>query len=199
MRTRNLIVCLLAAAALLAWTASASDGLRPVSEFASIADEAERSAALFAEAGKVLQHPRCVNCHPSGDSPLQGEDGSLHEPPVDRGIGGLGVVGMQCWTCHQDANFDPGRVPGAHHWALAPRKAAWEGLSLAEICEQVKDPRRNGARDLDEIAEHMTEDALVAWGWEPGADREPAPGTHEAFGELIRAWIDTGAACPPAD
>jgi hypothetical protein len=200
MRIRNLILPMSAAAVLaLLVLPAVSEDLRPASEFASIADEAERSAALFVEAGKVLQHPRCVNCHPSGDSPLQGENGSLHEPPVRRGLGGLGVVGMQCMTCHQDANFDPGRVPGAHPWALAPRKMAWEGLSLAEICAQVKDPQRNGARDLDALARHMAEDELVGWGWEPGADREPAPGSQEAFGELIRAWIDTGAVCPPAE
>ncbi|MEE8525881.1 MAG: Isoquinoline 1-oxidoreductase subunit [Thermoanaerobaculia bacterium] len=201
MKTWNLIPSMLAAIAVLACLAlpGVSDGLRPVSDYEWIADETERSAALFTEAGRVLQHPRCVNCHPAGDSPLQGEDGSLHEPPARRGMGGLGVVGMQCMTCHQDANFDPGRVPGAPHWLLAPRRMAWKGLSLAEICEQIKDPERNGHRTLDEIVEHLTEDALVGWGWQPGAGREPAPGTQEAFGELIRAWVETGAACPSSD
>jgi hypothetical protein len=33
--------------------------LRPPSAFAGIGDPAARSAALFIEAGKVLQHPRC--------------------------------------------------------------------------------------------------------------------------------------------
>ena len=33
-------------------------GLAPVETFSSIEDPAHRSAALFAEAGKVLQHPR---------------------------------------------------------------------------------------------------------------------------------------------
>ena len=39
--------------------------LKPASEFGGIADTKERSLALFAEAGKVIQHPRCVNCHPA--------------------------------------------------------------------------------------------------------------------------------------
>ena len=39
-------------------------------------------------------------------------------------------------------------------------------------------------------------DELVAWGWAPGADREPAPGTQEAFGALVAAWVETGAECP---
>jgi hypothetical protein len=29
-----------------------------------------------------------------------------------------------------------------------------------------------------------------------GSGRKPAPGTQKAFGELIAAWIETGAACP---
>lgn len=170
--------------------------LRPLSVFESITDPAQRSAAIFLEVGKVLQHPRCVNCHPAGDHPLQGESGAIHEPPARRGIAGAGVPGMRCKTCHLDANFDPGRVPGAPHWVLAPRRMAWEGLSLAEICDQIKDPERNGRRTLDEIVEHMSEDALVGWAWSPGAAREPVPGTRKAFAELVAAWAESGAECP---
>ena len=170
--------------------------LRSPKEFASIADKGERSAALFAEAAKVLTHPRCINCHPAGDQPLQQSSDRLHEPPVRRGRGGLGTVGMRCRTCHTTANFDPGRVPGAPQWRLAPLAMGWEGLALGELCEQIKDPERNGGRTLEEIEEHMSEDALVGWGWSPGSDREPVPGTQEEFGELIRAWIRTGAVCP---
>ena len=172
------------------------EGLRPASDFAGIADEGERSRALFTEAGKVLLHPRCINCHPAGDRPLQGEDGRPHEPPAVRGLGGTGLAGMRCRACHMRENFDPGGVPGAEQWVLAPRKMAWEGFSLAEICAQVQDPRRNGGRTLEEIVEHMSEDHLVAWGWHPGVGREPAPGNQRLFGELIAAWVETGAACP---
>jgi hypothetical protein len=189
-------VALLARAAASETSDPAADDLRPPSAFASIADEDERSAALFTEASRVLLHPRCVSCHPAGDRPLAGENSAAHEPPASRGRGGRGVTGMHCGTCHLDENFDPGRVPGAPHWALAPRSMAWEGLSPREVCEQVKDPARNGRRPLDVVVEHFTDDALVAWGWTPGADREPAPGTQEQLGELIRAWVESGAVCP---
>ncbi len=170
--------------------------LRPVTSFESIADEGERSKALFVEAGKVLTHPRCINCHPAGDAPLQGDTGVAHEPPVRRGAGGMGAIGMRCNTCHMKENFDPGRVPGDSHWRLAPRKMAWEGLTLGEICAQVKDPERNGNRTLKEIVKHMAEDSLVGWAWTPGPGRQPAPGSWQGFGELIQAWAETGAACP---
>ena len=169
--------------------------LRSPAAFASIQDSASRSAALFVEAGKVFQHPRCLNCHPDGDRPSQGI-GYPHQPPVQRGADGLGVTAMRCATCHQAANFDPGHVPGNPKWRLAPASMAWQGRSLADICAQVKDPARNGGHSLAEIVEHATRDPLVGWAWTPGADREPAPGTQATFGALVKAWVASGAACP---
>jgi hypothetical protein len=125
-----------------------SERLAPPESFASISDPAKRSVALFTELGKVLTHPRCVNCHPAGDRPRQGDEGRLHQPPVDRGADGHGLAAMRCPICHQQANFEPGRVPGHPEWHLAPREMAWEGKTLAEICVQIKDPKRNGNRSL---------------------------------------------------
>lgn len=164
--------------------------------FAKIRNKTKRSQALFTEASKVLMSPRCINCHPDGDRPLQGEDGRLHEPPVSRGADGFGVVGMKCQTCHQEANFDPGRIPGAKNWHLAPRSMAWQGKSAADICAQIKDPKRNGNRTLADISKHMSHDHLVEWAWHPGADRKPPPGDQKTFSALIDAWVKTGAACP---
>jgi hypothetical protein len=69
-------------------------------------------------------------------------------------------------------------------------------LPLAAICEQIKDPARNGSRTLGQLHEHMAEDGLVGWGWQPGTGRTPAPGSQKELGELVQAWIDTGAHCP---
>src|SRR5215470_7358318 len=104
--------------------------LKPATEFSSIKDRSERSVALFNEAGKVLQSPRCLNCHPAGDRPTQGEDKHPHQPLVVRGLGGFGATGMHCATCHGPENFDPGRVPGHPLWHLAPIEMAWQGKSL---------------------------------------------------------------------
>lgn len=162
----------------------------------AIADRGERSRALFVEAARVLTHPRCINCHPSGDIPHQGMEMALHYPPVVRGPKNHGVVGMECGSCHQDRNQPLTRVPGAPKWHLAPIEMAWVGKSVAHICNQMKDPERNGRKTLAQIVEHNAHDELVAWGWNPGADREPAPGTQEQLGALVAAWVDTGAECP---
>jgi hypothetical protein len=182
--------------ALSAGDAPSGKSLKPASSFASITDQKERSVALFVEAGKVIQHPRCVNCHPAGNRPAQGENSHPHQPLVVRGEDNLGAIGMRCTTCHGPANFDPGRIPGHPQWHVAPIEMAWAGKSLAYICEQIKDPKRNGGKSMDQLIEHMAHDSLVGWGWNPGVGREPAPGTQAEFGELIKAWAESGAACP---
>lgn len=174
----------------------AAGQLRSVEAFASINDPEARSRALFTEAARVLMHPRCVNCHPQGDTPHQGMELAFHDPPVVRGPEDNGVPGNECQTCHQDRNQDLTRVPGAPSWHLAPIQMAWVGKTAGYICNQLKDPARNGGKTLAQIVEHNAHDKLVAWGWNPGHGREPAPGTQEQFGKLVAAWVETGAACP---
>ena len=151
---------------------------------------------MFAEAGKVIQSPRCQNCHPVGQRPSQGDDMHPHLPLVVRGAEDHGAIAMRCATCHQAANFAPAGVPGAPNWHIAPQEMAWQGKSLGQICEQIKDPARNGKRNLAQLHDHMAHDPLVGWGWHPGGTRTPAPGTQAEFGALVAAWIQTGAACP---
>jgi cytochrome c5 len=173
-----------------------SERLAAPESFASISNTDARSAAIFTELGKVLTHPRCVNCHPAGDSPRQGDERRLHQPPVTRGADGHGIETMRCPVCHQNANFEPGRVPGNPAWHLAPREMAWEGKTLAEICAQIKDPARNGGRKPEDLIHHIGDDSLVGWAWAPGFGRQPAPGTQNEAGALVEAWVKTGAACP---
>jgi hypothetical protein len=164
--------------------------------FDSITDIGTRSAAMFTELGKVLTHPRCLNCHPAGDRPRQTDEHRLHQPPVERGVDGHGTEVMRCSICHQNANFDPGRVPGHPEWHLAPREMAWEGKSIGEICAQIKDPARNGGRKPEDLIHHIGEDTLVGWAWAPGFGRAPAPGTQKEAGALVEGWVRSGAICP---
>lgn len=181
--------------------ATSAPGLKDVSEFDGIKDQRKRSVALFEEAGKVLQHPRCLNCHPVERAPTQGDDLHPHVPEVAGGADNHGLPGMPCNSCHGKANSmtlgDTVRtIPGDAHWALAPASMAWQGKSLGQICEQLKDLKRNGDRDLAKISHHMGTDTLVGWAWNPGSGRTPAPGTQKQFGALVDAWIASGAACP---
>jgi hypothetical protein len=174
----------------------ARGALRPVATFAAIEDPAQRSQALFGEISRVLLHPRCLNCHVDGDSPAQGAMLAIHDPPVTRGPEDRGIVGMECTTCHQDRNLELSRVPGAPDWRLPPRNMAWVGKTTSELCAQLKDPARNGKRELAAIVEHSRKDPLVAWGWHPGFEREAPPGSQAEFGDLVEAWVASGASCP---
>src|SRR6266404_5354274 len=70
--------------------------------------DANASRAAFLQIYRVLTSPRCQNCHPAGDAPLQGDDSHVHLQNVTRGKDGRGVYGMRCDTCHQ-SNESSGR------------------------------------------------------------------------------------------
>jgi hypothetical protein len=161
-------------------------------------DTAKREDSLraFARIAEVLRHPRCMNCHPSGDVPRQTDDRHPHRMLVARGSDDRGTPAMRCSTCHQTVNTADGRVPGAPHWHLAPRSMGWEGLSDGRLCQALKDRARNGNRSVATLIQHMTSDALVQWAWNPGARATPPLSQHD-FHEAVRQWAATGAACPP--
>src|ERR1700687_5987736 len=141
-----------------------AEDLRGPETFSSISNQSERSRALFVEAGRVLQHPRCLNCHPVGERPTQGNDRHPHSPLVVRGPDDKGAVGLRCTTCHQNANYEPSRVPGHPLWHVAPKAMAWQTKSLGQICEQIKDPRRNGGKTLAGIHADVGYDLLGGQG-----------------------------------
>lgn len=176
-------------------------GLQASTAIAQDARLQAQSDKLFADIHRVLVHPRCLNCHPSGDSPRQGLQARLHAPPVTRGPDNKGVAGMQCAACHQGANFRASGVPGAPNWHLAPASMGWENLSQGELCRAMLDKRRNGNKDVAAIVHHLTRDELVAWGWAPGVDadgkaREPVPMLRAEFDRIVNAWAKLGARCP---
>jgi hypothetical protein len=157
------------------------------------------NGALFTDFVSVLRHPRCMNCHSNGDFPRQGDDGHPHIMNVRRGPDGHGVTAEKCSTCHQDHNLAGEHMPpGAPNWGLPPSAMPmiWQGLSDAQICRAIKDPKQNKNRNLDQLVEHLTEDKLVAWGWNPGEGRTPVPMSHEEFSARVKKWGAAGAPCP---
>jgi hypothetical protein len=156
------------------------------------------AAPEFTRIAQVLKSPRCLNCHPAGNSPHQGDEARVHDFRVMRGPDNKGAPGLNCSTCHQENNQESSGVPGASHWQLAPRSMAWEGLSDAELCRALLDRSRNGGRSVDDLMHHMVDDALVKWAWDPGAHRAVPPMPREEFLDLVRAWAAKGGACPRA-
>ena len=161
--------------------------------------DAAAAQAAFNRAWTVFDSPRCRNCHPSGDAPLQGDDGHVHIQDVKRGTDGKGVYGMKCSTCHQLTNLPGANMPpGNPNWHLPPAdmKMVIQGETAGQFCRQLKDPAKNGHRTLAQIIEHVSSDALVGWGWDPGDGRTLPPLSRPEFVAAMKAWVDNGAACP---
>jgi cytochrome c5 len=161
--------------------------------------DAAAAQAAFNRAWTVFDSPRCRNCHPSGDAPLQGDDGHVHIQDVKRGPDGKGVYGMKCSTCHQAANLPGDNMPpGNPKWSLPPAnmKMVIQGETAGQFCRQLKDPAKNGHRTLAQIIEHVSSDELVGWGWNPGDGRTLPPLSRSEFAAAMKIWVDNGAACP---
>jgi hypothetical protein len=166
---------------------------------ARIGDDAAASRTAFLEAYKVLMHPRCMNCHPAGDAPLQGDDSHVHAQNVQRGPDGKGKYALKCANCHQLANL-PGlnMPPGNPNWHLPPpeMKMVFQGKSPRELARQLKDRKLNGNKSPEEIMQHIAKDKLVISCWNPGDGRTKPPIPHDEFVRKMREWVDRGAAEP---
>jgi hypothetical protein len=158
------------------------------------------SRAAFLAAYPVFMHPRCLNCHPAGDVPLQGEDSHPHLQNVKRGPDGKGLYAAKCKNCHQDKNLPGENMPPGHpEWHLPPTnmRMVFEGKSAAQLARQLKDPKQNGGKTLDDIVYHVTYDSLVIEsGWNPAQGKSKPPLSHAEFAKKMREWVDKGAAVP---
>ena len=147
----------------------------------------------------VLQHPRCLNCHPAGNAPLQGEDSHVHTQGILRGTDGEGLFGQRCSACHMTRNTPGDHMPpGAPRWQLpsTAEPLVFEGRDSGELCRQLRDPAHNGGRTPAQLLEHMANDPLVRWGWRPGEGRSPVSVPREVFVEAVRLWVEGGCDCP---
>lgn len=166
------------------------------------AANADEGLAAWGKIYEVFSHPRCANCHvpednrPRWSGPSYGKT-SFHGMNVNADDSRIGVESIMCGTCHAHHNSKaPHGPPGAEVWMLAPLTMDWWQKSSAYVCQQIKDPKRNGGRTLSEVAHHIRHDKLVQWGWAPGLGREPAPYSAEELGVFFDQWDKAGAPCP---
>ena len=158
-----------------------------------------RARELFVSIVPVLKHPRCLNCHATGDFPRQGDNSRVHDQNVRRGPDGHGKFGQKCNACHQEQNVAGLNMPpGAPNWHLPPPNMPmiWEGRAPGQICRQMKDPKQNNGKTVAQIVEHVTSDKLVLWGWDPGEGRTIPAMAHAEFARRFQEWERLGAACP---
>jgi len=156
------------------------------------------SVAAFMKVYTVLMSPRCMNCHPAGDIPLQGDDGHLHTMSPKRGKDGHGLYAMKCNNCHQPTNT-PGlnTPPGNPKWALPPSemKMVFQGKTARELALQIRDYNRNGHKNKQQLLAHAR-DTLVKAGWHMGEGRAAPPLSYSAFVKAWDTWIEKGLYAP---
>ena len=169
----------------------------------------EQGLQAWSRVYEVASHPRCANCHtgasdkPMWSGPSYGTT-RAHGMNIRAGNSRIGAETLLCSTCHTTlvtTGTDDNRVPHAAPrvaapWMLAPVDAHWFGKSSVEICEQLRDPERNGGRTDIEIAEHLNHDVILHWAWNPGGGRESAPYSLQEHVNDILAWGAAGFPCP---
>ena len=174
------------------------DSGQPAEQNAPEAEGLEAWSKIY----QLVSHPRCANCHVADGTPMWSGPHYGKTIPHAMYVGGdpellLGNPGMMCTTCHMAENSAKLHgPPGNEVWHLPPKEMVWWNKSSAEICAQLKDPARNGDRTLEEIAEHIANDSLVAWGWAPGPGRQPAPFSAQEAANFVTSWSAQGAPCP---
>jgi hypothetical protein len=167
-------------------------------KYEAAARDSVESVQAFASVYKVLMSPRCMNCHPAGDIPLQGDDSHIHTMFPKRGKDGKGLYALKCSNCHQPANV-PGihTPPGNPKWALPPAdmKMVFQGKTARQLALQIMDYNRNGHKNKEKLLEHAT-DTLVKAGWQMGEGRKPPPLSYQEFVAAWNKWIEKGGYAP---
>lgn len=151
---------------------------------------------------EVASHPRCSNCHVGKDNIPMWSGPSFDKPQkhgmnINAGASRIGAEHIMCNTCHVGTTSDvPHSAPGvAMPWRLAPVEAEWFGKSSDYICNQLRDPKRNGDRTYLDIAKHLDHDVILHWAWKPGGNRESAPYSLQQHVNDILLWGAAGMPC----
>lgn len=193
----------------LAQAADPAASKRVVNEFPAGSVSRAEGLANWQKFYEVASHPRCVNCHAGADNKPMWSGPSYgktrpHGMNINAGDSRAGVEAVPCSACHAalaKPNPNANRVPHAPPrvamaWQLAPVQAAWFGKSSHYICNQLKDPQRNGDRTVRELAAHLDHDVVLRWAWQPGGNREPAPHSLQAAMDFLMKWAAAGTPCP---
>jgi alcohol dehydrogenase (cytochrome c) len=164
------------------------------------------------------------------DYPRQGDDRHPHYYTVLRGdrfpfptaenpnvivYPGMGTPYEHCTDCHGTKNdpvtgipgtTNPNFHPGEPFWALAPASMAWESepgvpLTGPQLCTALLDMSKNGKRTPAELLEHITNEPLVKWAFNPGIEQNGKPRTtppipQAALIQAFEEWIAEGTPCP---
>ena len=188
---------------------------RPAVRHGDAGPHAPASGPMRSRPCARCSRPRCQNCHPAGDRAAAGRQ-PAHTRTCSAGPTGTGWRVPTCTTCHGPANPPTATArtrrrarQGLAH-AAAGQKLVFVGVAPRALCEQLKDPARNGGKDMAALGtpETTARDLGLGPGLRPragrgaarrvrrgvGAGRTPAPrapwtarGPHRASVSLAHA------------
>jgi mono/diheme cytochrome c family protein len=197
----KVIVVLVVIVSVVVFTTSAfknNNSAMDTADYKNADTDSTESVQAFLQVYKVLMSPRCMNCHPAGDEPLQGDDSKIHTMKVQRGKDGKGVYAAKCSNCHQPENT-PGlhTPPGNPKWSLPPAdmKMVFQGRTSHQLALQIMDYNKNGHKNKKQLLEHAR-DTLVKAAWNMGEGRKPPPLSYDAFVKAWDTWIQKGGYAP---
>lgn len=169
MKNKLATACALALLTSFALPAAGDDGATVIRDYPPGSVPVEEGLAHWQTFYEVASHPRCSNCHvgpsnvPMWSGPSYGKT-RPHGMNINADESRIGVEALVCSTCHttlsepnENANRTPHAAPRvASTWGLAPVEAEWFGKSSNYVCNQLKDPQRNGNRTIREVASTWT-------------------------------------------
>lgn len=209
MKNTILAIAVLIAFSIAAYAAQPVGTNRVINDFPKGSVSRVEGLASWQKFYEIASHPRCANCHTGADNKPMWSGPSYgktrpHGMSINAGESRVGAETVPCSTCHStlekpnpDANKMPHAAPRvAMAWALAPVEAAWFGKTSSYICNQLKDPNRNGGRSVREVASHLNHDLILHWAWNPGGNRQAAPYSLQEAMDFLMKWSAAGTPCP---
>jgi hypothetical protein len=194
----SVIAVILAVIVLTSSAFKENNSATDVAGYKIFSTDSTESVRAFLEVYKVLMSPRCMNCHPAGDQPLQGDESQVHTGLTQRGKDGRGLYAGKCSNCHQPENT-PGlhTPPGNPKWSMPPAdmKMVFQGRTPHQLALQIMDYNKNGHKNKKQLLEHAR-DTLVKAGWNMGEGRKPPPLSYDEFLKEWDTWIQKGGYAP---
>ena len=119
---------------------------------------------------RVLESPRCLNCHPAGDAPLQIDDGRPHAMNITRRSEKNGLTVRDLPPRQERRAARTSRRARRTGTCRRPRRRWCSRAARRRSCARSSRIRRRpSGRDLAALIEHVAHDPLVGWGWASGA------------------------------
>ena len=189
------LVALLTGAPMADAVSDQSESLATPESFASIADPAARSAAMFVELGKVLTNPRCAAIRPAIVRARANRAASISR----RWSAAPTVMGCRPCVARSVTNRPTSILPACRATRNGTsRRVRWGGKARhsPRSAPRSKIPSATVVALWRSWCITSAPTRWLAGLGRPALAAKSAPGTQQEAGALAEAWVKAGAVCP---